>query len=134
MFGFKSESEQEYVSWFILQRVVDIGDTEECQSLFALIFRHANGDLKMFAFNLSDADTTKQAFLSLVSKNIGNTMCMTDHSELMVQQDPKELEIDTSDIGIPALTKFKRYATKTSKRVSRWGTVGQFIEYFSLRR
>ena len=58
--------------------------------------------------------------------HIANTMCMTDHSELLVQQDPRELEIDTSGIGIPALTKFKRYATKTSKRVSRWGTVGQF--------
>ena len=109
-----------------VQRVVDIGDTDECQTLFALVFRHGNADLKMYAFNLSDAETTKPAFLSLISKNIANTMCMTDHSELLVQQDPRELEIDTSGIGIPALTKFKRYATKTSKRVSRWGTVGRF--------
>ena len=111
--------------------MVDISDTEECQALFALIYRHGNADLKMYAFNLSDADSTKESFLSLVSKNIGNTMCMTDHSELLVQQDPRELEIDTSDIGMPALTKFKRYATKTSKRVSRWGTVGRFRLYIS---
>lgn len=105
---------------------MDIGDTDECRALLALIYRHGNADLKMYAFNLSDAETTKQSFLSLISKNIANTMCMTDHSELLVRQDPRELEIDTSDIGIPALTKFKRHVTKTSKRVSRWGTVGQF--------
>ncbi|XP_076033603.1 protein ECT2-like isoform X2 [Oratosquilla oratoria] len=119
----KSYKHLEMTSLAHIKRVVDIRETEECHSVFALIVR-SNQELKerLYTFTLhqDDPNNGKNNFLKTLCRNMATFMCRNDVENILVSMDPQHLDIETSDVSLAsALNKAVRFAAKTSRKVSR---------------
>lgn len=62
-----------------IKRVIDIHETDECQRVFALVFRD-NQELKerLFSFTMTEEDADKNSFLKTLCRQLANNACTAD--------------------------------------------------------
>lgn len=62
-----------------IKKVIDIKETEECQKVFTLIFKH-NDDSKekLFSFAMTDEEANKPVFLKTLCRQMANNACTAD--------------------------------------------------------
>uniref|UniRef100_A0A3B4BD08 Uncharacterized protein n=1 Tax=Periophthalmus magnuspinnatus TaxID=409849 RepID=A0A3B4BD08_9GOBI len=102
-----------------IRRVLDLQDTEDCVSAFALVVRPpTEQENLLFSFQLTGEDTVKSAWLRTLCRQVANTICKTDAEDLIQSTDPDSLQVSTKDMD-STLSKASRAIKKTSKKVTR---------------
>lgn len=103
-----------------IKRVIDIHETDECQKVFALVFRD-NQELKerLFSFTMTEDDADKTTFLKTLCRQLANNACTADAEKFLAFLEPQQLDIDTSEVSVGTLSKAFKFATRTRIKVGR---------------
>ncbi|XP_078267080.1 protein ECT2 isoform X2 [Rhinoraja longicauda] len=102
-----------------IKKVLDIKETEDCRSAFALLVRPPTEQSNLlFSFQLIVEEHKKDDWLKLISRHVANTICKADAENIIFNTDPEILEVNTKDMD-STLSKASRAFKKTSKKVTR---------------
>uniref|UniRef100_A0A4W3GHJ6 Epithelial cell transforming 2 n=1 Tax=Callorhinchus milii TaxID=7868 RepID=A0A4W3GHJ6_CALMI len=102
-----------------IKRVLDIKETEDCQSAFALVVRPPTEQSNLiFSFQLIVEEPQKSDWLRLLCRHVANTICKADAENIILKTDPESLEINTKDMD-STFSRASRALKKTSKKVTR---------------
>lgn len=94
-----------------IKRVIDIHETEECQRVFALVFRD-NQELKerLFSFTMTEEDADKTTFLKTLCRQLANNACTADAVSMLYITYMLGYTICwTSKIKVKFINKFRNY-------------------------
>lgn len=100
-----------------IKRVLDIIETEECKQVFALICRSSEEmKEKFYTFVLIGTEVNKLQYLRVLCQHIATTVCRPDVDSFLTSVEPRELDIETSEINTNSISKaMSRLASKTKK-------------------
>uniref|UniRef100_UPI00398F8DBC protein ECT2 isoform X2 n=1 Tax=Pristiophorus japonicus TaxID=55135 RepID=UPI00398F8DBC len=102
-----------------IKRVLDIKETEDCRSAFALVVRPPTEQSNLlFSFQLIVEEPKKDHWLRLLCRHVANTICKADSENIIFNTDPESLEVNTKDMD-STLSRASRAFKKTSKKVTR---------------
>lgn len=102
-----------------IKKVLDIKETEDCRSAFALLVRPPTEQSNLlFSFQLIVEEHKKDDWLKLLSRHVANTICKADAENIIFNTEPEILEVNTKDMD-STLSKASRAFKKTSKKVTR---------------
>ncbi|XP_067898329.1 protein ECT2 isoform X1 [Heterodontus francisci] len=102
-----------------IKRVLDIKETEDCRSAFALVVRPPTEQSNLlFSFQLIVEEPKKDHWLRLLCRHVANTICKADAENIIFNTDPESLEVNTKDMD-STLSRASRAFKKTSKKVTR---------------
>ncbi|XP_075983082.1 epithelial cell transforming 2 pebble isoform X6 [Anticarsia gemmatalis] len=103
-----------------VKRVVDIREAEDCHNVFALMCRN-NQELKekLHSFMITDETVDKSHFLRQLCRQMANTVCKADADKFLACLESHQLDIDTSDLALSALSKVSKFAARTRIKVGR---------------
>ncbi|XP_069753016.1 protein ECT2 isoform X6 [Narcine bancroftii] len=102
-----------------IKKVLDIKETEDCRSAFALLVRPPTEQSNLlFSFQLIVEEPKKDDWLKLLCRHVANTICKADAENIIFNTDPELLEVNTKDMD-STLSKASRAFKKTSKKVTR---------------
>ncbi|XP_067851438.1 protein ECT2 isoform X2 [Heptranchias perlo] len=102
-----------------IKRVLDIKETEDCRSAFALVVRPPTEQSNLlFSFQLIVEEPKKDHWLRLLCRHVANTICKADAENIIFKTDPESLEVNTKDMD-STLSRASRAFKKTSKKVTR---------------
>ncbi|XP_051874447.1 protein ECT2 isoform X2 [Pristis pectinata] len=102
-----------------IKKVLDIKETEDCRSAFALLVRPPTEQSNLlFSFQLIVEEPKKDDWLKLLCRHVANTICKADAENIIFNTDPEFLEVNTKDMD-STLSKASRAFKKTSKKVTR---------------
>uniref|UniRef100_UPI00358E3946 protein ECT2-like isoform X1 n=1 Tax=Myxine glutinosa TaxID=7769 RepID=UPI00358E3946 len=108
-----------------IRNVVDIQETDECRNAFGLMARSPdNVDHQLFTFGLVGEETTKDAWLQKLSRQVANTICKPDSETLIHCMDPDTIDV-TTRVTDSTLSRASRVIKKTSKKVTRAFSFGK---------
>ncbi|CAH1405037.1 unnamed protein product [Nezara viridula] len=108
------------ISLSTIRKVFDIKETEVCHNVFAMMCRSTD-DLKekLYTFTITDDETEKSLFLKTLCRQMANNACRPDADNFLATLDPKNLDIETSDVGLGTLGKAFKFASRTRMKVGR---------------
>ncbi|XP_038672071.1 protein ECT2 isoform X5 [Scyliorhinus canicula] len=102
-----------------IRGVLDIKETEDCHSAFALVVRPPTEQSNLlFSFQLIVEEPKKDYWLRLLCRHVANTICKADSENIIFNTDPEFLEVNTKDMD-STLSRASRAFKKTSKKVTR---------------
>ncbi|XP_043558143.1 protein ECT2 isoform X3 [Chiloscyllium plagiosum] len=102
-----------------IKRVLDIKETDDCRSAFALVVRPPTEQSNLlFSFQLIVEEPKKNHWLRLLCRHVANTICKADAENIIFNTDPECLEVNTKDVD-STLSRASRAFKKTSKKVTR---------------
>ncbi|XP_060690138.1 protein ECT2 isoform X1 [Hemiscyllium ocellatum] len=102
-----------------IKRVLDIKETDDCRSAFALVVRPPTEQSNLlFSFQLIVEEPKKDHWLRLLCRHVANTICKADAENIIFNTDPECLEVNTKDVD-STLSRASRAFKKTSKKVTR---------------
>ncbi|XP_048397916.1 protein ECT2 isoform X2 [Stegostoma tigrinum] len=102
-----------------IKRVLDIKETDDCRSAFALVVRPPTEQSNLlFSFQLIMEEPKKDYWLRMLCRHVANTICKADAENIIFNTDPESLEINTKDVD-STLSRASRAFKKTSKKVTR---------------
>ncbi|GCB62925.1 hypothetical protein scyTo_0007309 [Scyliorhinus torazame] len=102
-----------------IKGVLDIKETEDCCSAFALVVRPPTEQSNLlFSFQLIVEEPKKDYWLRLLCRHVANTICKADAENIIFNTDPEFLEVNTKDMD-STLSRASRAFKKTSKKVTR---------------
>ncbi|XP_078058374.1 protein ECT2 [Mustelus asterias] len=102
-----------------IKGVLDIKETEDCRSAFALVVRPPTEQSNLlFSFQLIVEEPKKDCWLRLLCRHVANTICKADAENIIFNTDPEFLEVNTKDMD-STLSRASRVFKKTSKKVTR---------------
>ncbi|KAL4594054.1 protein ECT2-like isoform X1 [Arapaima gigas] len=102
-----------------IRRVLDLQETDECRSAFALVVHlPTEQDNRLFSFQLAGEDTEKAAWLRTLCRHVADTICKADAEDLIRRTDPESVLVNTKDVD-STLSRASRAIKKTSKKVKR---------------
>ncbi|XP_072428708.1 protein ECT2 isoform X2 [Chiloscyllium punctatum] len=102
-----------------IKRVLDIKETDDCRSAFALVVRPPTEQSNLlFSFQLIMEEPKKDHWLRLLCRHVANTICKADAENIIFNTDPECLEVNTKDVD-STLSRASRAFKKTSKKVTR---------------
>ncbi|XP_062901855.1 protein ECT2 isoform X2 [Mobula hypostoma] len=102
-----------------IKKVLDIKETEDCRSAFALLVRPPTEQSNLlFSFQLIMEEPKKDSWLKLLCRHVANTICKADAENIIFNTEPEFLEVNTKDMD-STLSKASRAFKKTSKKVTR---------------
>ncbi|XP_041038912.1 protein ECT2 isoform X2 [Carcharodon carcharias] len=102
-----------------IKGVLNIKETEDCRSAFALVVRPPTEQSNLlFSFQLIVEEPKKDYWLRLLCRHVANTICKADAENIIFNTDPEFLEVNTKDMD-STLSRASRAFKKTSKKVTR---------------
>ncbi|XP_072330494.1 protein ECT2 isoform X2 [Scyliorhinus torazame] len=102
-----------------IKGVLDIKETEDCCSAFALVVRPPTEQSNLlFSFQLIVEEPKKDYWLRLLCRHVANTICKADAENIIFNTDAEFLEVNTKDMD-STLSRASRAFKKTSKKVTR---------------
>ncbi|XP_048460561.1 protein ECT2 [Rhincodon typus] len=102
-----------------IKRVLDIKETDDCRSAFALVVRPPTEQSNLlFSFQLIVEEPKKDYWLRMLCRHVANTICKADAENIIFNTDPESLEVNTKDMD-STLSRASRAFKKTSKKVTR---------------
>ncbi|XP_061095254.1 protein ECT2 [Conger conger] len=85
-----------------IRRVLDLQDTEDCRSAFALVVHPpTEQENLLFSFQLTSEDPGKSAWLRTLCRHIANTLCKANAEDLIQCTDPDSVQVSTKDMRAP---------------------------------
>ncbi|XP_075983046.1 epithelial cell transforming 2 pebble isoform X2 [Anticarsia gemmatalis] len=111
-----------------VKRVVDIREAEDCHNVFALMCRN-NQELKekLHSFMITDETVDKSHFLRQLCRQMANTVCKADADKFLACLESHQLDIDTSDLALSALSKVSKFAARTRIKLEALAGLGGWL-------